>query len=94
MQIRSHINGVQCDTGWIKRGENLNFFSYYFWNVMFYFQPDATNCLGKRIMGRVRYVGECLKGLADFTGFYQTWYHIICNKNKVSNSDLEQRSNM
>jgi hypothetical protein len=30
MQIRSHVNGVECDTGRIKGGENFNFFSYYF----------------------------------------------------------------
>ena len=57
IQTRSHVNGVEWDTCRIKRGENFNFFSYNFRSVMFYFQPGATNWLGERIMGWVRYEG-------------------------------------
>jgi hypothetical protein len=69
MQNRSHINGVQRDTGRIKRGENLNFFSYSFWNVRFYFQLDATNGLGEGIMGRVRYICAFFQICERFYGF-------------------------
>lgn len=54
IQTRSHVNGVEWDRGRIKRGENFNFFSYNFRNVTFYFQPEVTNGLGERIMGRPR----------------------------------------
>jgi hypothetical protein len=85
---------MQHDTGRIKRGENLNFFPYSFWNVMFYFQPDATNGLGERIMGKLRYIGAFFQICERFYGFLSNLVSNICNKNKVSNFDLEQRSSM